>query len=190
VPVKPPTEAKSRLAEVLSPGKRTAVAWHLCERTLATVERWPRADLRLIVSRDAELLADAGRRGWIAVPEEVADLNSALRQVAARATREGAGALLVLPADLPLLTAADLERLATLAGEGTPVVVIAPCRRGDGTNALLLRPPDAIPFAFGPASFAEHCRLAEGRRVPVHVFRSPTLALDVDTPEDWRELND
>lgn len=184
VPVKPPNEAKSRLATVLTPGKRLAVARHLCERTLDIVEGWSPADLRLVVSRDADLLADAHGRGWIGVREEVAGLNSALTQATARAVCEGVDALLVIPSDLPLLTTADLDGLATLAEEGTPVVVIAPCRRGDGTNALLLCPPDAIPFAFGPDSFAEHCRLAEMRHIPARVFRSPTVALDLDTPED------
>jgi 2-phospho-L-lactate guanylyltransferase len=66
------------------------------------------------------------------------------------------------------------------AGEG---VIIAPSHDG-GTNALLLRPPHAIGFAFGEGSFARHCAMAAAAGLPCHVYESATLALDVDHPED------
>jgi 2-phospho-L-lactate/phosphoenolpyruvate guanylyltransferase len=91
-----------------------------------------------------------------------------------------------LPADLPLLTVEDLRHLHHLAATGRGLV-IAPSR-GGGTSALLLRPPHAIPFAFGPASFAQHCRLAAEHGYGCVVYESPTLAFDVDTPADWAEL--
>jgi 2-phospho-L-lactate guanylyltransferase len=61
--------------------------------------------------------------------------------------------------------------------------VIAPSRDG-GTSALLLRPPDAIDFAFGEESFRRHCTLAQARGVQCQVYESPTLAFDVDVPRD------
>jgi len=54
---------------------------------------------------------------------------------------------------------------------------------------LLLRPPDLIPFAFGPDSFAAHCAAARAAGVQPVVYRSPTIALDLDTPEDWEISN-
>jgi len=184
VPVKPPAEAKSRLSTILSPAARADLARRLFLHTLNTVDEWKRADHRLVVGRDADLLNLAVRRGWVAVQEEIADLNCALTQAAARATRLGADCLLIVHADLPLLTRSDLDGLLDRAN-ARPVVVIAPCRRRDGTNALLLRPPDAIPFAYGPGSFVAHRRLAADRSVPVRLFHSPTISFDLDTPEDW-----
>jgi 2-phospho-L-lactate guanylyltransferase len=69
-------------------------------------------------------------------------------------------------------------------GQKAPAVVIAPCRREEGTNALLLRPPDFIEVAFGPGSFKEHQRLAQVRGLNPLIYRSPSLALDLDWPED------
>jgi len=185
VPVKPAGEAKSRLATVLSPAARAELARELYDHTLTTIERWGKADWRLVVSRDARVLASAGTRGWVAVTEETADLNGALTQAGTQAMYLGADSLLILPADLPLLAPEDLDALVALATNNAGMV-IAPCRRGTGTNALLLRPPDVIPLTFGPESFVAHRRLATQRGVTICVCRSPALALDLDTPEDWR----
>ena len=78
----------------------------------------------------------------------------------------------------------DLEEILTLAAT-PPALVIAPCRHGTGTNALLLRTPGIIPFAFGPGSFAAHSAAARAAGVGPLVYRSETIALDLDTPEDW-----
>jgi 2-phospho-L-lactate guanylyltransferase len=66
-------------------------------------------------------------------------------------------------------------------------VVIAPCHHSTGTNALFLRPADLIPFAFGPDSFAAHCASARAIGVEPTVYRTQSLAFDLDTPADWRE---
>ena len=99
----------------------------------------------------------------------------------------GARAVLVLPADLPLLTSGDIMAMLDLAHEPR-CVVIAPDARGEGTNALMLRPPDALNFAFGPQSFYEHCAQAETSQLALHIYRSPTVALDLDTPADWKQV--
>ena len=100
----------------------------------------------------------------------------------------GAWSVAVVLGDLPLLTAADVAALVALAGGDAPVVVLAPDRHERGTNALLLRPPDAIPFAFGPDSLARHRAAAAARGLPVRLYRAPGTALDLDTPEDLAAL--
>lgn len=67
-----------------------------------------------------------------------------------------------------------------------PTLVIAPCRHGTGTNALLLRPPDLIRFAFGPDSFAVHCTASRTAGAEPIIYRADNIAFDLDTPEDWR----
>src|SRR4028119_136357 len=77
------------------------------------------------------------------------------------AAQRGAPALRVLPADRPLIEPEDV--LAVLAGAASAPVVVAPDRARSGTNALLLRPPDALPFLFGPESFEAHLGAARDR---------------------------
>jgi len=121
-----------------------------------------------------------------------------VRRTAARGTRacarigitiaagRGANAVLVLPADLPLLRSADIRRL--LAAGDDDGVVVAADRHGRGTNALLVRPPDAIPALFGPLSFAAHIDAARRRGVRVRTPRIAGVSLDIDTADDLQIL--
>ncbi len=129
----------------------------------------------------------ARRQGATALAESESGLNAALNQAREWAMARGAQAVLVLPADLPLLTSGDIMAILDLAREPR-CAVIAPDARGEGTNALLLRPPDALNFAFGPRSFYEHCAQAETSQLALHIYRSPTVALDLDTPADWKQV--
>jgi 2-phospho-L-lactate guanylyltransferase len=63
-------------------------------------------------------------------------------------------------------------------------VVIATDRREEGTNALLVRPPGLIPYRYGTGSFHRHVEEARNIGAVVEVYRSPTISLDVDVPED------
>lgn len=195
VPVKPFAEGKSRLAGYVSPPARQQLNRRLLRQTLETIQQADVAGGVLVVSRDAEALALAARAGAHPLREEPetateavpgdpeSRLNSALAQAAAHAIAQGATAILVLPTDIPELTVQDVQRVAALEGAG-PQVVIAPSGDG-GTNALLLQPAWAIPFAFGPGSFQRHQQLAQAAGLPVRVVESATLAFDVDWPEDY-----
>jgi 2-phospho-L-lactate guanylyltransferase len=85
--------------------------------------------------------------------------------------------------DLPLITPVDLDALFAQAAEER-CIVIAPDRHEDGTNVLLVRPPQAIHFAYGAASFNAHRAQAIERGLSVHEYRSPTVAFDIDVPGD------
>jgi 2-phospho-L-lactate guanylyltransferase len=111
--------------------------------------------------------------------------SAASRGIDAAVARGAARALLV-PADCPALDGADVARL--LEGFDGAGVVIVPDRHGHGTNALLLRPPDAIVPAFGPGSFARHAALGAAAGATVRVAHAPSLELDVDTPGDLAAL--
>jgi 2-phospho-L-lactate guanylyltransferase len=182
VPVKPLQQSKSRLATVLTPPERAALMRHLLQHVLQRAQAASLFAEILVVSRDAEVWALAHLSGASVLHEQGQELNWALDQARGRAIDQGADAILVLPADLPMVTVEDLHRLAALAGQAD--VAIAPSQ-GGGTNALLLHPPDAIPFAFGPDSFRQHCALAQASAHRLQVYRSESLAFDVDLPEDW-----
>ena len=56
-------------------------------------------------------------------------------------------------------------------------------RHGTGTNALALRPPDVIDFAFGIGSRAAH-RAAAELVGAIYVEVEGPLSIDLDTPDD------
>ena len=130
----------------------------------------------------------------LTVSDPGSGLNDALRAGRDAAVAAGATAVLMLPADLPLLNAASLDRLlaaadATIAaGNGGPVVVIAPADARTGTNALLLSPPRIIEPQFGPESFAAHLRAAAAADASVQVVDDASLGFDLDTPDDLERL--
>src|SRR6185312_10626608 len=98
----------------------------------------------------------------------------------------GAEAVLALHADLPDLRPADIGRMVRLLPPPS-AAVLAPDHTGSGTNALLIAPPDALPFLFGPGSFARHIAAAERLSLAYAVAHAPGIAGDVDTPDDVRE---
>lgn len=197
VPVKPLAQGKSRLAPLLPPNERQALARRLLERTLDVVGRIEEAAGVLVISRDREVLALAQDARATPLVEEAngngngngreAGLNRAVAQAAAWTRQRGAEALLVLPADLPLLEPDDIRLLMRAWGGDDRSVVLAPSRTG-GTNGLLLAPPDGIAPAFGPESFSRHRELAQSAGLTCTVAESPGLAWDVDTPEEFARL--
>jgi 2-phospho-L-lactate guanylyltransferase len=91
--------------------------------------------------------------------------------------------VLIIPADLPLITPDDVRAMLARAKE-PPVVVIAPDRRQNGTNALLVCPAGLIEYEFGPGSFKRHCARAQAVGARLEVCELSSLALDMDLPED------
>ena len=214
VPVKPFNEGKSRLAACISPQQRHALNRELLTRTLAAINMAQIDAQIVVVSRDSNALTVAEQAGSHALTEESlpsaaptahrgptpdglppsscsrADtdsepqLNAALTQAARYAAARGATKVLILPTDMPNLTAADVRTMASPRGRA-PQIIIAPSRDG-GTNALMLQPGQAIPFAFGRDSFQRHRHLAEKAGIPVRVVESDSLLFDIDLPEDYR----
>jgi len=184
IPVKRLESAKSRLAGRLNREERCALVLHLLDHVLGAIGAWTAVDRVVVVTPDPRVRARAEAVGAM-VLDEVAGSghNGALEHARAMARRWGPRAMLVLSGDLPLLRVQDLEEMGRLgARDGS--VVLAPDRHGVGTNALLLHPPDLIPFRFGPDSFHLHRREGEARHLRVQVYRGIGTALDVDLPED------
>jgi 2-phospho-L-lactate guanylyltransferase len=186
IPVKPLHAAKTRLAAVLGAAERRELALAMLGDVLAAVHAAPAVAGVTVVSRDPAALALAAEYGARAMLDAAADLNGALEQGARHLSAAGVRALLVLPSDLPLLSAGDVELLARALGPG-PAAALAPARDG-GTNALLAAPPDALPFLFGRGSLAGHLAVARELGVAARLVCSPGLELDVDTPDDLLAL--
>ncbi len=189
VPMKALAQAKQRLRPAVADEERLRLARAMLAHVLAAVSASGVAELLVVVSPDPEVLSLARAQGFAALGELEAGYNEAARQGAQWALARGAGSILVLPADLPRLEPGDVRALVILAGEAPQAVVIAPDVGETGTNALLLRPSTLFPFSFGPGSFARHCALARAAAVEPVVYRSPSLAYDVDLPDDLQRLD-
>ncbi len=184
VPVKDLGSAKSRLSPALDSVERVDLTLHMLDHVLSTLRKACVENV-CVVSPNSAVLDTARERGASPLSQESQGLNPALEEARLWAIRQGASTLLVLPADLPLLTAPDI---LALLEEGKPGVGISPDKARTGTNALLLQPPDVLPFAFGPGSFEAHLRLARERGLDVSVHDLPNLAFDLDTAEDLERV--
>ena len=185
VPVKDLQGTKSRLAPILNPGARAGLTLYMMGRVVAAIRSSGVEDV-CVVSPDRVVLHEAQRRGATPLAQESRGLNPALEEGRRRALELGASTLLVLPADLPLLGEEDV--LAVLKASEGQAVVIAPDGARSGTNALLTRPPDVLPFAFGPDSFQAHLEAARKRNLEVKVCERSHLAFDLDTAGDLARL--
>ena len=184
VPVKPLRRGKSRLAGTLSDDERTRLNEMLLERTLKTLVELKEIEQVLVVSRDTRALTLARNHGARTVQEDgQPQLNTALKRATVVAKVYATRGVLVLPADLPLVSREDILALIERATE-PPVVVIAPDRHGKGTNALLISPAGLIDYNFGENSFQRHCDLVKRAGARLEVVDLPTLGLDLDVPED------
>jgi 2-phospho-L-lactate guanylyltransferase len=183
VPVKAFAAAKTRLSPLLAAERRADIAARLLDHVLDAILSSDAVDLCVVISPDPAVLATAQALGAVPLRQQSVGLNPGLEEGRAWAVRQHADTLLVLLGDLPLLTPADV---AGLVAQATPApgVVLAPDRHGTGSNALLLTPPDAIPFRFGVDSAAAHQAASAERGLPLRRYITSGTAFDVDTPAD------
>jgi coenzyme F420-0:L-glutamate ligase/coenzyme F420-1:gamma-L-glutamate ligase len=184
VPVKDLVGTKSRLKPVLNEASRAGLTFYMMKNVLAAL-RGAGVERVCVVSPDRTVLEMAEEAGVTPLLQESRGLNQALDEAREWAVAEGATILLVFPADLPLLWAPDVRAVLEEAeGNEGPLAVVSPDETGSGTNALLLRPPDALPFVFGPGSFEAHLNAARNRGISTRVCERVRLAFDLDTAED------
>lgn len=185
IPVGTLEAAKSRLGETLDAEERQDLAERLLGRTVAAALALERLADVLVISPDRELLQRAAAQGARTLRQRSRGLNAGLAEARADVIAGGADAILVLPIDLAFVTVENVAAvLDPLSGAGAaPAVVLVTDRHGTGTNALVLRPPDVIGFAFGPGSRRAHRAAAEAVGAAYAEVEGP-LAFDIDTPAD------
>ncbi len=184
VPVKPLRRGKSRLAPVLSEDDRAELNKRLLKNTIETLKKMDEIADVLVVSRDAEALALArDHKARTLLEDGAPHLNVALERATQVAKSYKSQAVLVLPADLPQISEEDVREMIR-AGSQPPSVVIAPDYRNEGTTALYMNPAGVIEYDFGEGSFERHQKRALEAGVNLIICELPSLAHDVDLPED------
>ena len=184
VPVKERSLAKERLAPVLGPQMRQALALAMLEDVLAALTATPGIPGILVVTVDPEASRLAARYGARLVEAGARNGHTGAVAAAARLlAAEGRAGMLALPGDIPLVTSGELAELLA-AHPPAPSFTIAPSHDELGSNAIACSPPDAVPLRFGENSFHPHLRAAEAHGIKANVLHLPGIALDIDNPED------
>lgn len=188
LPVRGIASGKSRLAALLDAPARVALNRHLLTQTLQVIEEWRGSLARCAVVSPCDETLDIARAAGAQAWREAAgsDLNRALSHAAGMAHAKGAGKLLVVACDLPLLSAAALQGLADSAAD-IGYAAIAPDRSGRGSNALALDAGIHDAFHFGIDSCAQHRAALTQAGSRNRCYTRTELAFDLDTPQDHAE---
>jgi 2-phospho-L-lactate guanylyltransferase len=184
IAIKARAQCKSRLAEVLTPTARLQLVRDMLETVISAARRAQTLRQILVVSPERDgvapeipVLADSG-----------GGLNAALAAAQLALHEFGCHEMVVLPADLPHVTAADIDELVRAGRSGG--FAIAPDAAGVGTNALYLNSPQPFRFRFGPDSRRLHVEQARSLGLTPQVVQLAGLEFDVDSPDDVRRLEE
>jgi len=182
IPVKRLDNAKSRLSSILTDDERKHFCLKMLEDVLETVNSTKHPHETVVISKDPTVSKIAKNFEVAYLKERKTGLNKAVSEAVDWCVEMGAASVLVLPADIPSVMPTELERIFTLGEKAS--MVISSSRNGKGTNALLLTPPNVSPTFYGPHSFQRHIKEAKKLKISCRRYRSPGLALDIDTIED------
>jgi|SRR5579885_151050 len=182
IPVKMLHQAKSRLASYLNEEARATLVLAMLQHVISILLESAQFERVSVVSADRKVLAQAQSWGAHAMLEERQGHNPALEAAALAELTTGAETLLTISADLPLLQLHDVCNMIEQSRQYD--VVLAPSLDGTGTNALLARPPLALPYLFGPGSLQRYSMEAKQRAISFALYHSTGFALDIDTIND------
>ncbi len=188
VPVKHLDTSKRRLSSVLTPKDRRELTLVMLWDVLSAVKS-SSVQRILVVGSDVAVQELAEKFGAAYAHEETRGLNAAVTRSIEWCMKEGADSVLVLPADIPLLCSADLNRIIDLGNGSESTVVLSPSNNG-GTNALYQKPPKLIFTRFGPRSFDKHIKQARGKGISLKLHYSSSVAFDIDSEQDLKRLLD
>ncbi|MFP6806487.1 MAG: 2-phospho-L-lactate guanylyltransferase [Pseudomonadales bacterium] len=190
IPIKQLENAKQRLSPALDSSERNAIFQMMVEDVLTAVEACLFVDEILVVTDDAVVSDLANQYGAQvmaepAIPGLIPAVTAAAKQLAA----DGVETMLFLPGDVPLVTADELEVVLDGFGrQDKAEFLIVPAADLGGSNCIACSPPDCMEFRFGEDSFRLHLASAAERDITPLVVKLPGLGLDIDTPEDLKEL--
>lgn len=184
IPVKSLESGKTRLADVLSDKERKKLIRDLLKRIIKATKRSKNIDHCLIVSNDLEILKIAEQNQVeVLLEEKPINLNKAIDAAIKHAKKRACNRVLIIHADLPLMSSSDIDNLINSCDQ-PPCMVIASDRNHCGTNAMVLEPIDGFRFQFGEYSFQKHVSQAKKVGYKVVIYNHIHTALDLDLPDD------
>jgi len=188
IPAKGFANAKQRLSALLSEPERALLAETMLRDVLRQTLLARGLESIHVVTGDARVREIAASLGAeVIVEEKEKGETEAVTYALAEMKRSGIEAALIIPADIPLLRAGDIELVLAEASNHdglSPFALLVPSHDRMGTNALLLSPPDVIQLRFGYDSFSYHLNQVAARELPLRVLENERIALDIDEAQD------
>ncbi len=187
LPVKSLQRTKSRLSGVLSPGERAELTLHLLKQTLALLPLVPLLGETAVVTQDPIVAKMAAHFGCRSLPEPPGSgLNGAVTAGVALAAQNGATHCLILPSDLPFLSAVELGELVRWAtAVPHPTLFLCGDAPQQGTNALIVPTGLGFRFGYGRFSFQRHQQEAARLGMACQIVSLPGFQFDLDTEQDY-----
>jgi 2-phospho-L-lactate guanylyltransferase len=183
LPVKRFDDAKQRLDRTLTAGTRRVLAEAMVSDVLHALRRCASINTVMVVTGESGAQALARAYEAETIPDDDRGHSHAARSGIDWALERDYDRVLLIPGDCPALDPREVDALVE-SGISAPDVVIVPDRHGEGTNALVLTPPDAIAPSFGPGSPARHEQAARAAGARCRIAEPRSIVLDVDTTED------
>jgi 2-phospho-L-lactate/phosphoenolpyruvate guanylyltransferase len=187
IPVKNLSTAKQRLASILDQSSRTELAQTMLHDVVDEIARWRNRRACTLVTGDAFAIELADRYRFEIIEDHLnPGETGAIEMATSMCVERGIRSTLVIPADIPLIRSGELEQIyARAPKEGS---VLAAAADGRGTNAAFRSPANLFPLRFGNDSFKPHLGAAQATGKPCVVLQLPSLAVDVDNPEDLQQV--
>lgn len=191
LPIKDLSGVKTRLGNILDIDERRLLVRAMAEDVVAALKgakglagiHVVTHDKRVIAwarSHDLGLIDDTGASG----------LSDAIALAAQETSARGAQAILIVLADTPLSSTSDFEALIEASEKSSAArhMILSPSRDGDGSNCMLVAPPDAMGFHYGGGSAKAHTDEAARTGLPVTLVKRTGIGHDVDTQADLQDL--
>ncbi|MFM7780167.1 MAG: 2-phospho-L-lactate guanylyltransferase [Alphaproteobacteria bacterium] len=184
LPVKEMAGAKQRLASLLSPAERVALMQVMLRDVLMALSAAQGLAGIAVVTLDPFAQALAEAHGARIITEGAGEGHTGAVTTAASVLQaEGVAAILTLPGDVPAVKTPEVEALIA-AVTIPPTLIIAPAHDEQGSNAILLSPPNAVKLRFGEDSYFPHLAAARAAGITPQILRLPGIAMDIDHPAD------
>ena len=191
IPIKSLKDGKKRLESFLSPSERRELVLALLKDVLIAATGSELSDHTLLVTHDSQIIETASK--WnlpkltFLLEPSAEGTNHAVQFARNWCLSESASSILIIPADIPLVKAHEIDELIKL-GRTDKSIILVPSQRKDGTNALYLKPPDIIEVWYGPDSFQKNLKTISELNLPHKIIDIPSFALDIDLKEDLERL--
>ena len=184
LPVKEMAGAKQRLAPLLSPEERVGLMKVMLRDVLTALSAAPGLAGIAVVTLDPWAQALAQEHGARIITEGAREGHTGtVTSAAAVLQAEGVASILTLPGDIPAAKPMEIEALIA-AASAAPAFIIAPAHDEQGSNAILMSPPNAVRLRFGEDSYFPHLAAARAAGIAPQILHLPGIAMDIDHPPD------
>ena len=185
VPLKIPSKSKTRLSHRLTRDQRSNLTIAMLVKVLSALREARTVSSVTVVCADRKIRSITEKCGATFLWEgHRHGLNRALNFALKNLPNDSA--VLIIHADLPFLTAKEVDQIVN--GAADHPIALVPSKDKTGTNAILMQVPGLIKLAFGKDSFRKHLNLTKKKRVSCSVLRIEGVAFDVDEEDDLDEL--